>query len=207
MTLASRSTRTTLAAGLLAMALAAACGKGADTADGGAAAGATGSARAMPMDGGMAGHDMSAMSPATRNADHDFLRMMSDHHEGLLVMTGMAKDRAGSTASSDARRMETAQRTERDHMLMMLTQDFRDSTYAPRVMPRHRAMSDSLGARSAADFDRTFYENVIAHHREAITMIDVYLPKAKHAMLKSMAEKMKADQAKEIAEFERKARA
>ena len=35
-------------------------------------------------------------------------------------------------------------------------------------------------------------------------MIDDYLPKAKNAMLKQMAETMKADQTKEIAEFRQK---
>jgi len=35
-------------------------------------------------------------------------------------------------------------------------------------------------------------------------MIDDYLPKAKNAMLKRMAEKMKTDQTREIGEFERK---
>lgn len=205
MSFISRSTRMTLAAGVLALAMNA-CAKGADTADSGMS-GATTTTSTMPMDSGMAGHDMSGMAGMTGNADHDFLRMMSDHHEGLLVMTAMAKDRAGSAASADARRMETAQRAERDHMLMMLKQDLKDSTYVPKVMPQHRAMSDSLRARTGKNFDRAFYQNVIAHHREALRMVDEYLPKGQSAALKSMAEKMKADQAKEIAAFESKARA
>ncbi len=205
MTHASRSARTTLAAAVMTLALGA-CAKGTETADSGMS-GATTAAGTAPAAGSMAGHDMSGMAGMTGNADHDFLRMMSDHHEGLLVMTALAKDRSGSAATGDARRMETAQRAERDHMLMMLKQDFKDSTYAPKVMPQHRAMSDSLRARSGSDFDRAFYQNVIAHHREALRMVDEYLPKAQNAMLKSMAEKMKADQAKEIAAFEPKARA
>lgn len=206
MTRAFRSTRITLAVATMALALGA-CAKGAETADSGMAAGATTAAGTSPAAGSMAGHDMSGMAGMTGNADHDFLRMMSDHHEGLLVMTAMVKDRAKSAASADARRMETAQRAERDHMLMMLKQDFKDSTYAPKALPQHSAMSDSLRARSGVEFDRAFYQNVIAHHREALRMVDEYLPKAQNAMLKSMAEKMKVDQAKEIAAFEPKARA
>jgi len=57
---------------------------------------------------------------------------------------------------------------------------------------------------TTADYDRTFYQNVIQHHQEALTMVDAYLPKATNAMLKQMAETMKADQAKEIAEFQQK---
>ena len=149
-------------------------------------------------------HDMANMTNMTGDADHDFLRMMSDHHKGLVLLAHMTKDRKeGGLVAADARKLDAAQDKELDHMVTMLEKDFKDP-YAPKVMPEHQAMADALKGKSGRDYDRTFYQNIITHHQEAITMIDDYLPKAKNAMLKPMAEKMKADQTKEIADFQRK---
>lgn len=146
-------------------------------------------------------HDMANM---TGNADHDFLRMMSDHHKGLIVLAHMTKDRKqGGTAVTDASKLDAAQDKELDHMVTMLEKDFKDP-YAPQVMPQHQALADALKGKSGKDYDRAFYQSVIQHHQEALTMIDEYLPRSKNALLKQMAEQMKADQSKEIADFQRK---
>jgi uncharacterized protein (DUF305 family) len=71
-------------------------------------------------------------------------------------------------------------------------------------MPEHQAMSDQLKGKSGKEYERAFYQDIIKHHQEAITMIDGYLPKAKNPMIKQMAEKMKAEQTKEIAAFQKK---
>jgi len=140
----------------------------------------------------------------TGNADQDFLRMMTDHHKGLIVMANMTKDRKdGGTAVADATKLDVAQDAELDHMVTMLEKDFKDS-YSPKVSPAHQAMADALKSKTGKEYDRTFYRNIIQHHQEAIKMVDGYLPNAKNAMLKQMAEKMKADQTKEIADFQKK---
>lgn len=199
------TSRTTLnaVAAILAVTLTAACGKDADKADSDAqdsAAAAT--AVGAPMDTGMAG--MSGMTGMTGNADQDFLRMMSDHHKGLIVMAHMTKDRKeGGTAVADATKLDAAQDMELDHMVTMLEKDFKDA-YSPKVLPAHQAMAEALKSKTGKDYDRTFYQNIIQHHQEAIKMVDGYLPNAKNAMLKQMAEKMKADQTKEIADFQKK---
>lgn len=198
---------------LLAFAAAVAIGacaksdKPADSLAAGAGASATAST-AMPAAGdSMAGHDMGGMqgmANMTGNPDRDFLRMMSDHHKGLIVMAHMTKDRKeGGTAAADATKLDTKQDQELDHMVSMLEKDFKDP-YAPKVMPEHQAMADSLKAKTGKEYDRTFYQDIIKHHQEAIKMIDDYLPKAKNTMLKQMAEQMKADQTKEIADFQQK---
>ena len=148
--------------------------------------------------------NMQGMS-MTGDADRDFLRMMSDHHKGMILMAHMTKDRkpAGRSAA-DAAKLDTKQDKELDQMQTMLEKDFKDP-YAPKVMPDNQAMADELKGKSGADYDRTFYQNVVKHHQQAIKMIDDYLPKAKSATIKQMAEKMKADQTKEIAEFQQKA--
>lgn len=191
----------------IVVAAAGACAKSDKLADS-LATGASASATAAPPSGdSMAGHDMAGMqgmANMTGNPDQDFLRMMSDHHKGLIQMAHMTKDRKeGGTVVADATKLDTKQDQELDHMVSMLEKDFKDA-YAPKVMPEHQAMADSLKAKSGKEYDRTFYQNVIKHHQEAIKMVDDYLPKSKNTMLRQMAEKMKADQTKEIAEFQQK---
>ncbi len=185
-----------------------ACAKGQDAADSVANAAASVPAAAASdsgtgMSGMSASGNMQGMPGMSGNADQDFLRMMSDHHKGLIALAHLTKDRRQGTAVADAKKLDAAQDAELDHMVTMLETDFKDA-YSPRVLPAHQAMVDQLKTKSGVDYDRAFYQNVIAHHQEAVTMIDGYLPRAKNAMLKPMAEKMKADQSKEIADFKLK---
>lgn len=161
----------------------------------------------MKMDSGsMQGGTMAGMA-MTGDPDRDFLRMMSDHHKGLIAMAHMTKEQTPAPASAtDATKLDTKQDAELDRMQTMLEKDFKD-TYSPKVRPDNQAMIDQLRGKTGADYDRTFYQNVVEHHQQAIRMIDGYLPKARNAVLKQMAEKMKADQTKEIAEFTKKAAA
>ena len=157
---------------------------------------------------GMAGMDhskMGGMAGMTGNADQDFLRMMSDHHKGMIAMAHPTMDGKGSTATvrADARKIDAAQDAEIDQMVTMLEKDFKDP-YQPKFTPGNQAMIDLLAKQTGTAYDRTFYMNVVKHHREALAMIDEYMPKLTRADLKAMAQKMKADQTREIAEFEKK---
>ncbi|MEO5816228.1 MAG: DUF305 domain-containing protein [Gemmatimonadaceae bacterium] len=203
--LAPRTRQRHAAVAVLVLGSLAACATSEKTPDS-AAALHTDSAATSGMRDSMAGHDMSAMPMAnmTGDADHDFLRMMSDHHKGLIQIAHMTKDRKEkSPAVTDAVKMDAAQDKELDQMVTMLEKDFKDP-YSPKVMPEHQAMADALKTQTGTGYDRSFYENVIKHHQEAITMINTYLPNAKNPMLKQMAETMKADQTKEIAAFQQK---
>ena len=198
-------------ASALVLASLAACAKGEKAPDSTSASGAstprTDTVAAAGTRDSMAGHTqggMPGMANMSGDADHDFLRMMSDHHKGLIQMAHMTKDRKErSPAVSDAMKMDAAQDKELDHMVTMLEKDFKDP-YSPKVMPEHQAMADALKTQKGTEYDRTFYQNVITHHQEAITMIDAYLPKAGNPMVKQMAEQMKAAQTKEIRAFQQK---
>jgi uncharacterized protein (DUF305 family) len=139
-----------------------------------------------------------------KDADHEFLRRMSDHHEGLVQMATQAMNRASSSATqSEAHQLHQKQQQERDQMVGMIRTAYGE-THTPSVMPAHRAMSDSLQQKSGAEYDRDFYRHVVMHHREGVRMIDEFLPRLTRPDVRQMAEKMKADQTREIAEFERK---
>jgi uncharacterized protein (DUF305 family) len=216
-----------------ALAVAAACSPNADSSatDTTAASTARDSGAAGPMAGmnhdsagGMAGMNHDSMSgsmagmtsmPAedrphmrmTGNADQDFLRMMSDHHRGLIAMSHLSTegDKKGSAqAQADAKKLDTKQDAELDSMTTMLEQQFKDK-YEPMIMPSNQAMVDQLESQSGAAYDRTFYQNVVKHHQQALKMIDEFSPKLQNAQIKRMAERMKEDQQREIREFEQKA--
>lgn len=146
------------------------------------------------------------MAQMTGDPDRDFLRMMSDHHKGLIAMAHDAKEKGGNTAKPIATRLDTKQDKELDEMVTMLERDYKDP-YAPKIMPDNQQMFDDLKSKSGTAYDKSFLEHTVMHHEQAIKMINEYLPKGKNEQLKQMAQKMKADQTKEIAEFRQKASA
>jgi uncharacterized protein (DUF305 family) len=200
---------------LSAMLLVAACSGGSEARDTATAApAATMGAGANPADTGMgamshgmAGMDHGAMSnrAAPRDSNQSFLRMMSDHHQGLIVMSDSAMGKLGATAKADAQKLRTDQQKEMDHMLQMLRSDYRDSV-TPMIMPSNQTMISTVARASAGGADRVYYEQVIAHHREGIQMIDAMLPHLT-GMSKDMASTARTKHQREIAELERKAAA
>jgi len=186
---------------LFLLALAAACSPGpADR-----AADTTAAAPASPS--AAAAHDMAGMT-MTGNADHDFLRMMSSHHKGLiaLVHESMLKGGRGTPRSQeDAQILDARQDRELEQMISMLQALFRDSTQ-PAVTPDDQATLDSVLRIPGADYAPAFYRTVVEHHRLGVTMIDDYLPKAGQPDVKALAERMREEHLAEIKQFERKAR-
>ena len=165
----------------------------------------TGAVAAEPamMDTGMAAMPGMNDAPA-KDADQEFLRMMVDHHEGLLVMADSAlKKGTSAQLKADAQKLKTDQTAERQKMLGMLKSDYSDDHMA-MVMPSSNTMIAAGAQKTGAEYDRQFRENIIAHHREALTMIDRFLPRFTKPANRQMAEKMKAAQAREIADFEKK---
>lgn len=162
---------------------------------------------------GMAGMDhstmgtMAPMGGATGDPDRDFLRMMSEHHKGLIAMAHMVIEdgKKGSPATkADAEKLDTKQDAELDSMVTKLEQQYKDP-YNPQIMPDNQKMIDELQAQSGTAYDRMFYHHVVQHHQQATQMIDHHLPMLKDAKVKAMAERMKRDQTREIGEFQRKA--
>lgn len=149
------------------------------------------------------GAAMGAMA-MTGDPDHDFLRMMTDHHKGMILMAHETiESKAKLGVKPIAARLDKEQDVEMDKMTTMLEKTFKDP-YASKVTSDNQAMADELKGKSGADYDRTFLENVIKHHEQALKMIDSYLPMAKMPELKIMAEKMRTVQSNEIAEFKRR---
>lgn len=151
---------------------------------------------------GMSG--MGGMKGMTGDADHDFLRMMSDHHKGLIVLVHPTIESTEKlVVKEDARKLDKKQDVEIEKMVAMLDDLYKDS-YTPKVAADNQKMADELKGKSGNDYSRTFLQDVIAHHQQAVRMVDDYLPKGKNTAVKAMASKMKTDQTIEIADFKRK---
>ena len=144
--------------------------------------------------------------PRAKDADHEFLRQMIDHHQGLIEMAGEAREKAPSDpAKADARRLHAAQRDAQARMIA-----FTDTIYGeqvtPTVTPPHQLQLDSLRNTPADEYERRFRALVVAHHREGVQMIDAYLPRATRPDLRQMTQEMRAAHVKELAELERQAK-
>jgi len=198
---------------LSALLLSSACSKGSESrTDTAAAPAAMAGPGANPVDTGMTAgtHDMAGMNhgamanrSAPRDSNQSFLRMMSDHHQGLVAMSDTAMGKLGATAKADAQKLRTGQKQEQDHMLQMLRSDYKDSV-TPMILPSNQTMISAVAQAGSGDADRVYYQQVIAHHREGVQMIDKMLPHLT-GMSKDMASTSRTKQQKEIAEFEKKA--
>ena len=141
---------------------------------------------------------------STASADADFLKSMSDHHQGMIAMARTATEQATNQEVKDeARRMSAKQEAEQQQMLGMLQGSYQ-ATHEPRLSPSNQAMADSLQQKSGADFDMAFRMNVVQHHQEGIQMIDEMLPRLTDPEVRGMAEMMKTDQQREIGELQAK---
>jgi uncharacterized protein (DUF305 family) len=160
-------------------------------------------AKARPADSGRS--VASATTPADSTGDQAFLRTMVNHQEGLIQLASTAMTKATkSSTKGDAREVHTAQVSEQKQLMTQLKKLSGDSV-TPTVMPENQAANQSLQTHSGPTFDQEFYRGVVAYYREAITMLDEAMPRLSKPEVKRLAQKMKSESQKDIAEFEKKA--
>lgn len=218
MTLAPNSTcrgmRTYASATLLVMAAVACGGKGTGQAASGvdsASAPAAGTSTGTTVGPGaadtgkisprVAGADTTAMPP-----DQRFLEEMSNHHQGLVQMAHYElEERKSPGVMADARKFDANQDAELDTMVTMLEKTYKDP-YTPKLMPSNRAMLDTLKAAPAGAFDSTFRRLVIEHHAEGLRMMKQWLPTLTNPMLRTMVQRMQADQMRDTTQLRRESR-
>jgi predicted outer membrane protein len=161
---------------------------------------------AVPDDAGAAVAVEPAAPPAgatAGSADQQFLREMSDHHEGMKRMAAEATQKGSPEIKTAAAGMSQKQTAEQQEMLSMLQSE--GVSHQPTILPSNQAMVDSLTQKPAgAAFDMAFHMQVIAHHREGIAMIDRMLPQLTNPQVRTMAERMKVDQQKDVQDHEGK---
>jgi uncharacterized protein (DUF305 family) len=157
---------------------------------------------------GMAGPDsmvlMSAMPKMTGDPDHDFLRMLSDRHAGLMLLAraAAADSRGTPGVHRDAARLAEEERSALDSTTHMLAAEYRDA-YEPDTALRS-AVYDSGRGTSGVGYDRAFYTSVVRHRRETVAIIDRFLEGGRRADLKAMGLALRSTQARQITALERR---
>ncbi|MEP6618776.1 MAG: DUF305 domain-containing protein [bacterium] len=134
-------------------------------------------------------------------ADRGFLRKLSDHHKGMIAMAHLTKDNKNKlSVKALAERIDSEQDAEIDKVVTLLEKDFKDP-YTPKVSAPDQAMVDDLKAKTGAAYDRAFLEHTIAHHTEALGMIDAYLQVGTNPAAKALASTIRESINREVPEF------
>lgn len=150
-----------------------------------------------------------ASGEAHNDADIEFAQMMAVHHEGAIVMADLAVTK-GSTPEVKAlgERISAAQGPEIDEMHALL-QGWgapiagNDSMEGMDMggADQDAAMTE-LAAATGADFDRSFLQLMIEHHRSALTMAETELAEGESPQALELAQTIIDAQETEIAEME-----
>ena len=134
-------------------------------------------------------------------ADQQFLRVVSDHHLGMIQMAHAAlRPDASAELRGKAEEIHRKQHDELRQMAAMLERDFGDR-YQPTVTPDNQRMVERVRQAQGAAADRTFFETAIAHHWEGVRMMGEQLPHLTDPEVRGMAERMREDQQREIGEL------
>lgn len=134
----------------------------------------------------------------TGDADHDFLRAMSNHQKNVIVLADAALETNNRPEMEGIiRQLEERHGHELDAMTSILRQSFKDR-FISSPTPETRLTADLL-RRPGSDYRRIFLDAVIRSEEEALRSLDFYLPKAQRMDIERLAEKMKRDETRDVA--------
>ena len=148
--------------------------------------------------------DLDPKRPAASDNNHQFLRTMADHNEGMVEMVAFAKDRAAAaTTKEDIGRIRDARARLRTELIDMIRNKYQE-TFVPVASPVHNDRLDSLDLTKQGEFDRAFYQRTLEHHRQWIRSIDTLSPRLTDAGVKALATQLKAELQSEADAFARR---
>jgi uncharacterized protein (DUF305 family) len=150
--------------------------------------------------------EFSTTRTPSETADQDFLRLMIDHHEGLIELASTVTGLRDSTVENEARALRDRQQAEQNKLIALARRVANDSV-KPNVTTWGKGLAGTLKGLAGVVYTKKFYEQVVAHHKEGIRIIDEMTPNLRNAEVSAIAKKMKSDAQKEIARFEKKAAA
>lgn len=163
--------------------------------------------------GGMMAHmhkhmtEMQGMK-MTGDPDHDFAQMMTMHHQGSI---SMAEEEIASGTDSKLKEIANKIISSSKADIQKL-QDFRkthtpaagDTAKTMQMRKPMQAMMDQMHQQdmSGMTTDQRFAQMMIHHHQSGIGMSREFLQQARSADMKQVAQKIIAEQPKEIKELE-----
>ena len=148
--------------------------------------------------------DLDPKRPAASDNNHQFLRTMADHNEGMVEMVSFAKDRAADSATiREIGRLRDARGRLRTELIDMIRSRYQE-VFVPVASPVHNDRLDSLDLTKPAEFDREFYQRSLEHHRQWIRSIDTLSPRLTDASVKAFATRLRAELQNDVDMFTRR---
>ncbi|MBF9238655.1 DUF305 domain-containing protein [Hymenobacter sp. BT683] len=124
---------------------------------------------------------------------------------GALLLSSCNRDQAADTTTTDTAAADTMA-AGMDHSAMDHSAMGHAATDAANPSPLLVAMNDMMAKMEAVKMkgnaDHDFANHMLQHHKGAVAMADLELRDGKDATMRRMAEKIKADQLKEISELQ-----
>ena len=166
----------------------------------------------------MQGHDMSNMGPmasapnaAQQPYDLQFIDSMIHHHEGAIMMSEMALDKAERPElKAFAQKIIDDQKKEIARM-----KEWRDKWYAGKPSALNMELpgmkmgkmmdsdhSKEMHAMSGKDFDTHFLAMMTPHHEGAVAMAQEALKRAEHPEIETLAQSIIKEQQAEVARMQ-----
>ncbi len=176
----------------------------------------------MDMGSPVAGMDMAGMDHSAMGLDQMYIDMMIPHHASIVAMAEAALPRLEDARLRDlAEGIVAAQSAEIEELRGYREQFFGDPEPMPmdgpmmavmdEMMPGMGSMEDMAfqmdataqvaAICAAADADRAFIDLTIPHHEMAIEASEPVVEQAEHREIRAFAERVIADQQREIAEL------
>jgi len=164
-----------------------------------------------PMNGMMV--SMNAMK-MTGDFDLDFANMMIPHHQSAIDMAQAYLPKGkDDKIKTMAQNIIAAQKKEIEELKSMIANhkpaDTKDHSGAGHAAGGHNELMETMnkmmdkmkGMKMSGDADKDFVMMMIPHHESAVTMAEDEISHGKNYELKKLAQKIIADQNKEIKEF------
>lgn len=156
--------------------------------------------------------DSGGVSPVKNQTDIAFIQGMTPHHQGAIVMTDLAVDRAENPkVKALAERISTAQQPEIKLMKEMAEtwnvelSDGASMTAGGGAMTGGGPMTmmdmSSLESKSGPAFDKAFLEQMIPHHENALPSSRTEIEQGANPDAKALAQNIIDSQTAEIAEM------
>ncbi len=144
------------------------------------------------------------MAAVGADASDTWVRKMIEHHRGAVEMSNIVLPLAQDPMVRQMAQTTIDKQTKEIQELEQLVRQ--GAAPAPETANLYRQsemqMHERMMAATGATVDETWMRKMIEHHRGAIAMSDVVLTQNPPTPIRAMAQKIRADQTKEIAHLE-----
>jgi uncharacterized protein (DUF305 family) len=139
---------------------------------------------------------------STGDADHDFLRAMSNHHKSVIVLADAALE-ANTRPDMERviRRLEERHGHELDAMTSILRKTFKDPFISSPSAQTKTTASELR--RSGSDYRRIFLTAVTKDEQDGVRIVDFYLLRTKRSQVDRLADEIKTSEAHDLVALRR----